>query len=533
MDSYQFTPTQDWFSSNIDRWTTLFRLVDTPNPRALEIGSWEGRSAVFLLNNLCKDGGEIVCIDHFDLFESEAGRERFAKTKHNLALTGKKSRILPQFSVPALMTVLTEEIDNKSPGFDWIYVDGSHEADDTMLDAELVWRLARKNSIVIFDDYHWDKEPEDSIHHPKRGVDAFLLLHKGEYKRLSKPTEYQVIIQKLTEMRIGFLAGPVKPVQHLDAAFGYGINVAVFVDSSYAIGAAVTIRSVIETTPGRVTIYIVDCGLSTDDRDKLQEGIGEDASQRITIKFVVLPTNSMANKLSNIVWAKLDMIEVLPVERVLYLDADVMVRKDLGTLWRMDLQGNAIGGAYDVGYPLGHEGVTRGPYFNAGVLLMNLTKVREDIAKLREIGTRMEGSKFRDQDTLNAHYAGHWTSIGLEWNAQGLGTYARYSSEERKGIMGEMEKTKDPAIVHFTGPVNPPLAIVLNPWVQPPTAKPWGYLGAPGHPFESEWWSMLEKTSWKGFKTSQERLLDNEEQKNKAMEQAISEFKTKASELSG
>jgi hypothetical protein len=54
-------------------------------------------------------------------------------------------------------------------------------------------------------------------------------------------------------------------------------------------------------------------------------------------------------------------------------------------------------------------------------------------------------------------------------------------------------------------------------------------LGAPGHPFESEWWSMLEKTSWKGFKTSQERLLDNEEQKNKAMERAISEFKTKLS----
>ena len=56
---FTFTHTQDWFSHNIDTWTALFPLVQSLKPRVLEIGSWEGRSAVFLLTHLCRDGGDI------------------------------------------------------------------------------------------------------------------------------------------------------------------------------------------------------------------------------------------------------------------------------------------------------------------------------------------------------------------------------------------------------------------------------------------------------------------------------------------
>lgn len=115
---YRYTPTQDWFSHNIASWTALFPLIQSKRPRVLEVGSWEGRSAVFLLNSICKNGGEIVCIDHFDLLQTVAGQERYSKINQNLALTGQKYRILPQFSVPALMEVLSEETVSPSPGFD-------------------------------------------------------------------------------------------------------------------------------------------------------------------------------------------------------------------------------------------------------------------------------------------------------------------------------------------------------------------------------------------------------------------------------
>ena len=164
----------------------MLPLVQSKAPRALEIGSWEGRSAVFLLTELCKKEGEIVYIDHFDLMRTQAGRERYSRIQHNLALAGGCFRIKDMFSVPALMDVLVEEMSAAEPGFDWVYVDGSHEADDTFLDGESAWRLARKGAVFIFDDYHWDTQPQDSRLHPKRGIDAFLGLHAGEYLKFSE-----------------------------------------------------------------------------------------------------------------------------------------------------------------------------------------------------------------------------------------------------------------------------------------------------------------------------------------------------------
>ncbi|TFY59639.1 hypothetical protein EVG20_g7713 [Dentipellis fragilis] len=234
-ETYLFNPTQDWFTFNIDNWKTLFPRITSPAPRVLEIGSWEGRSAVFLLNELCKSTGSIVCIDHFDLMHTDAGRERYRKITHNLALTGKTHRVLDYFSFPALVILLEEEMSSADPGFDWIYVDGSHEVDDTFLDGELAWRLAKKGAIFIFDDYKWSIELAGGIHHPKRGIDAFMALHAGEYEQISGPEQYQMILQKTSDMRIGFLVKEKADYDvQLASALGYGINVVYTVDSAYA-----------------------------------------------------------------------------------------------------------------------------------------------------------------------------------------------------------------------------------------------------------------------------------------------------------
>ncbi|KZT20642.1 glycosyltransferase family 8 protein [Neolentinus lepideus HHB14362 ss-1] len=469
---YMFTPSQDWFSFNIDTWKVLFPLVK-PSPRILEIGSWEGRSAVFLLNELCADGGEVVCIDHFDLMAAPAGRERYRKLVHNLTLTGKKFRVIDEFSMPGLMRLLHEHVQSKSRGFDWVYVDGSHEADDTLLDGELTWRLANDGAVIIFDDYHWDVEPEESIHHPKRGIDAFLALHEGEYERLSSSSHHQVIIQKKSDMRIGFLLKDDQGVQADDDAFGYAMNIALTVDEGYAMPAAVTIRGLVDNNQGKMRIYVVDCGISEDSLTS-QHGA---------------------------VWAKLDMIKVLPVERVLYLDADTLIRKPVLDLWRTDMKGSSCAAALDVGYPMGHNRVGRNPYFNAGVMLLDLTKIRLKTDELFALA-KDEGFSysFKDQDVLNEHFSGDWMKISLTWNAQGLGTYADIPSPDREVI--DYNELKDPAIVHFTGPVHPGAAIVLNPWVQPFTAKPWGYAGSPEHPFQTEWWETLERTVSPGYRRS-------------------------------
>jgi lipopolysaccharide biosynthesis glycosyltransferase len=112
----------------------------------------------------------------------------------------------------------------------------------------------------------------------------------------------------------------------------------------------------------------------------------------------------------------------------------------------------------------------------------------------------MKDSYFKDQDALNVIFRNEWLELSLGWNASGLGTYANMPHPDRDHLrLGEMN---DPYIVHFTGPLHPSMAHVINPWVQPYVAKPWGYAGAPGHPYAAEWWDILRGTGWKNWKES-------------------------------
>lgn len=425
---------------------------------------------------------------------------------------------MESFSFPALMKLLEEEMTVADPGFDWIYIDGSHEADDTFLDAELAWRLARRGAVFIFDDYDWNKEPKDSIHHPKRGIDAFMLLHQGEFEVLSSPSQYQMVLQKTNEMRIGFLDPGVDSPQPLQA-FDYDIHVALTIDSSYAMPAAAAIRSAIKHTPGRMSFYIVDLGLKADDREKLKQLVS--GSDVVTLVFLSLSTEDCLAE-RGATWSKISMLKNIPVERVLYLDADVLVRRNLRALWETDLKKKPIGAVVDVGHPMGHAGVRRGSYFNAGVLLLDLAKVRSTLPQLVQAADERQSSRYKDQDALNAHFRDDWLSLDLKWNAQGLGTYAECAYPDRNAL--DLEGMKDASIVHFTGPVDPTLPELLNPFVQPCTAKPWGYAGSPGHPFEEEWWAVLEETPWKGWRSSTAHIAYITTMRDEALADAVNAF---------
>ena len=60
MSEYKFT--RDWFSWAPPVWEQLTQHL--PNKKAfLEIGSFEGRSTTWIVENMMEDGGEIICID--------------------------------------------------------------------------------------------------------------------------------------------------------------------------------------------------------------------------------------------------------------------------------------------------------------------------------------------------------------------------------------------------------------------------------------------------------------------------------------
>lgn len=66
--TYPFYFTQDWFSVNIPLWTELFGpIMGQPNLRFLEIGSFQGRSSVWLLQNvLTHPTSRLTCVDTWE-----------------------------------------------------------------------------------------------------------------------------------------------------------------------------------------------------------------------------------------------------------------------------------------------------------------------------------------------------------------------------------------------------------------------------------------------------------------------------------
>ena len=305
----------------------------------------------------------------------------------------------------------------------------------------------------------------------------------------------------------------------LDDATVDTIAIALAFDSGYSAPAAVTLRSIAEIVQGPVVIYVFDCGLRAEDKQKIQASLPHRLD--LTLVFMDIAPDSVASKLGPR-WARIDMMKYLPGERLIYLDADILVRKDLRDLWNTDLQGHPIAAVQDVDIPMGYPGFPPGKYFNSGVLLMDLVKIRIVFPELETLCFEMRDAHYWDQDPLNMYFRGDLLWLNLTWNAQHLGTIAERYDEERVKL--PLEQLKDPAIVHFVGPMGPGFVMVLHPYFQPYCAKPWGYAGAPGHPYEKDWWDMLEKTAWKGWRETSEWKENCRQARMKLLKKAEDEF---------
>jgi predicted O-methyltransferase YrrM len=153
---------RDYVAARAIAWGMLLKDMRDTTSRMLEIGSQEGRSAIFWLEFFA--GAHLTCVDLF--------REQFAERfDRNLAAYGARLRKIKGTSIKAL-GILREE----NAVFDFIYVDGSHRRDDVMIDCLGAWRLLREGGVMLMDDYTWMPDnPEAERVAP--AVDTFLAWH--------------------------------------------------------------------------------------------------------------------------------------------------------------------------------------------------------------------------------------------------------------------------------------------------------------------------------------------------------------------
>jgi predicted O-methyltransferase YrrM len=158
----------------------LAGLADT---RILEIGSYEGRSAVWLLEHILTDpSARLFCID---LFSEDDYSLRF---DHNIRHTGAAHKVT---TLTGRSVSLLDGLEVCS--FDAVYVDGSHRAVDVLWDAVASWRLLKEGGVLMFDDYLWERE-RPAPDRPQAAVDRFLELVAGDCDVLLH--DYQVAIRK-------------------------------------------------------------------------------------------------------------------------------------------------------------------------------------------------------------------------------------------------------------------------------------------------------------------------------------------------
>lgn len=202
--------TVDWFTAHVPTWEHLLvpRFAGRAGLRVLEIGSYEGRSACWLMEHVVTgEGASLTCVDPWAPYSDqprtdlrtgtrvdlEAAERRFDEnTQQWWPGPGRDPRVEPTLRK------------RRMPGWRFlcraftphnlIYVDGSHEALAALEDVVLSWRALATNGVLVFDDYNLDISTLQVK--PARAIDAFVsCLPEHAYQVLHKGK--QVILEKL------------------------------------------------------------------------------------------------------------------------------------------------------------------------------------------------------------------------------------------------------------------------------------------------------------------------------------------------
>ena len=168
-----------------------------------------------------------------------------------------------------------------------------------------------------------------------------------------------------------------------------------------------------------ISVYVLTLGLSEENQGKLRE-IAEHFGRRL----IFLNLDDLLERIGYevdtggfdiSVMLRLFMGDMLPesVERVLYLDCDTVVLQSLKHLWKEELEGKIVGAVMEPTiYQAVKESIDLGeddPYYNSGVLLVDLKQWREQEIQKKLLGFwKSKGGKLfaSDQDVINGTLKG-------------------------------------------------------------------------------------------------------------------------------
>lgn len=249
-------------------------------------------------------------------------------------------------------------------------------------------------------------------------------------------------------------------------------DIVLICDDNYCLPTIVCIQSIIGKAylyEDELTIHVCTFGLSTANLDMLEHlnhanvkvviDLLDEASfpsclNQITQRSHVTPTALIKFELPNY---------LKEIDSVLYLDSDIVVKGDLSDLLNLDIKDYFLAASYEfwehlrrIQYTL-HRSLAPDFYFNSGVMLMNLRKMREDSIseKLWEYKLNETKTTLMDQESLNALCKSNVLPLSIRWNFNPVFLENTYIKELNK-VYGtaydtQEEIEKDIQIIHYVG----------------------------------------------------------------------------------
>lgn len=301
------------------------------------------------------------------------------------------------------------------------------------------------------------------------------------------------------------------------------VHVACCFDDRMAIPASVVAASVAAATPDADVVFhmlhppalSIDLGALADSLDSDRFTIAEHV---ITEDYTDLHRTA---QYSDAIYYRFQLPSLIDADRVIYVDSDTMVRRSLAELYRMDLRGHPVAAMTDFSLtyhmrnhamPIIHNGravtvddymldvldfdLTTTPYFNSGVLLMDLAAwrrirlVERCLAFCRAAGEL----NMPDQDALNQVLRGDYLPLDPRWNAFSY-LYREY--------MPEGPRTLPSIFGGFEANLRPPTGEwmhVLRDWAYDPWIVHFAYRSKPWAredrrtDYDAEFWDHARRT---------------------------------------
>lgn len=272
------------------------------------------------------------------------------------------------------------------------------------------------------------------------------------------------------------------------------MHIAVSTDTTYLRHTAVMLTSLLENNKGiQAEIHLIGVDLDSIELERFRNTI---ALYHQTLHYYPMSASSLEglpkgthSYITSATWCRLFLQDILPayVDKVLYLDGDIIVTGDIKHMYDTPLGDNLIAAVSDevngyaeyyqnLGLPQDHT------YVNAGVLLINLDAWRrKDIKKsaleyLSSAKTAVLPNA--DQDIINILCAGSILLLPLRYNLQDA-LMRRKVPYIRPEVEAQIDReVADGRIFHFSC-----------------VKKPWQFRCI--HPLRREYYRYLEKTEWK------------------------------------